>query len=533
VSKPFVPSPQQEAIFADIATGEGHTVVEARAGSSKSTSIELGLAHLPRNTSALVVAFNKPIADAMRDRVKLAQDAGEIPKGVAVSTLHSYGLRQLSYALPKRPTVDKDGEKIRGILIPLLTQAWKEWQPETPEDKKPTLDDVLWGSRGPAKKLLSMAKSTLAMTPEAIDALIDNYELSLSPAISRSALVSVTHKAIDACLENQDVVDYDDMVFFPCALKMAMETYDRVFIDEAQDTSASQVKLALKACERGGRITAVGDNFQAIYQFRGAGSDSIDTIRKKLSAKTLKLTVSYRCARKIVELAQTWVPDFEAAPGAPPGIVREIDFQHANPEAGDFVISRTNAPLVSLFFKFVKEGKRVAIQGRDIGARLRTIVTKADRGTTKGSVPAMLDNVTKWKEKEIARLEKLERDTDNIRDAVGCVFAIADDTSTVDEIYSRIDALFDDDPLKKDASRIVLTTAHRGKGLQRSRVWILRDTFMRNRPRRNKTGGVARDDGGKMIWDPPDQAERNAIYVAVSRAERELIQIRGLPGQEE
>ena len=533
MSKPFTPSPQQEAIFADIAEGEGHTIVEARAGSAKSTSIEMGLAYLPKNTSALVVAFNKPIADEMKIRVKAAQDAKKIPAGVAVSTLHSYGLRQLSYALPKRPTVDKDGEKIREILIPLLTEAWKRWEPETPEDKKPTLDDVLWGSRTPAKKLLSMAKSALAMKPEAIDALIDNYELPLSPSLSRAALVGVTHRALDLCLENQDVVDYDDMIFFPCALKMTMETYDRVFIDEAQDTSVSQVKLALKACEKNGRITAVGDNFQAIYQFRGAGSDSIDSIRKKLDAKTLKLTVSYRCAKKIVELAQTWVPDFEAAPDAPPGIVREIELGYANPEAGDFVISRTNAPLVSLFFKLVKEGKRVAIQGRDIGARLRTIVTKADRGPTKGSVPAMLYNVTAWREKEIARLEKLERDTDNVRDSVGCVFAIAEDTATVDEVYQRIDRLFEDDPLNKDASRIVLTSAHRGKGLQRERVWILRDTFMQSRPRRNKTGGVARDENGKMLWDPPGQVDRNLIYVAVSRAQRELIQIRGLPGGEE
>ena len=532
MSKPFIPSPQQEAIFADVASGEGHTIVEARAGSAKSTSIEMGLSHLPKNKSALVVAFNKPIADAMRDRVKIADAEKKIPGGVAVSTLHSYGLRQLSNALPKRPTVDKDGEKIRGILVPLLTQAWKEWSPESPEDKKPTLDDVLWGSRTPAKKLLSMAKSALAMTPEAIDTLIDNYELPLSPSLSRAALVAVTHKAIDACLENQDVIDYDDMVFFPCALKMAMETYDRVFIDEAQDTSVSQVKLALKACEKGGRITAVGDNFQAIYQFRGAGSDSIETIRKKLDAKTLKLTVSYRCAKKIVELAQTWVPDFEAAPDAPPGIVREIDFPRADPEAGDFVISRTNAPLVSLFFKLVKEGKRVAIQGRDIGARLRTIVTKADRGPGKGNVNAMLSNVMAWREKEIARLDKLERDTDNVRDAVGCIFAIAEDAATVDEVYQRIDRLFEDDPISKDASRIVLTSAHRGKGLERDRVWILRDTFMQSRPRRNKTGGTVRDDGGKTIWDPPGQVDRNLIYVAVSRAKRELIQIRGLPGDD-
>jgi superfamily I DNA/RNA helicase len=525
MSKPFVPSPQQEAIFADIAEGEGHTCVIARAGAAKSTSIEMGLSHLPSEAAkdTLIVAFNKPIADAMKARV---------PAGVTVSTLHSYGLRQLSNALPKRPNVDKEGDKVREILIPLLTQAWRNWEPENPEDKKPSLDDMIWGSRVAAKKLLTMSKSALALKFDAIDALIDDYELPLSPHLTRGALVDLTLKALDASLENQETVDFDDMIFFPCALKMPMDTYARVFIDEAQDTSNSQVKLSLKACEPGGRIMAVGDDRQCIYNFRGAGADSISNIRQKLKAKTLKLTVSFRCARKIVELAREIVPDFEAAPDAPEGIVREVDVGQMDPDAGDFVISRTNAPLVNLFFKLVKDGKRATIQGRDIGARLRTIVSKADRGATKGHVPAMLDNVTKWKEKEIDRLTKLERDTDNVRDAAACVFAIAEEAATVEEVYQRIDKLFEDDPLKKDSNRIVLTSAHRGKGLERDRVWLLRDTFMKSRPRRGKNGQPAVDDNGKMIWDPPDIFEANLLYVGISRARRELIQIRGLPGDE-
>jgi superfamily I DNA/RNA helicase len=524
VSKPFVPSPQQEAIFADVAEGEGHTCVIARAGAAKSTSIEMGLSYLPASVAkdALVVAFNKPIADAMKARV---------PAGVTVQTLHSYGLRQLSHALPKRPTIDADGEKVRRILIPLLTQAWREWEPETPEDKKPTLDDVLWGSRTAAKKLLSMAKSTLALKPGAIDALIDDYELPLSPTLTRAALVDITVKALDASLEDQDTVDFDDMCFFPCALKMSMQTYARVFIDESQDTSNSQVKLALKACDPNGRIMAVGDDRQCLYAFRGAGADSIDNIRRKLNAKTLKLTVSFRCARKIVELARELVPDFEAAPGAPEGIVRDVEIGYLSPDPGDFVISRTNAPLVKLFFQLVRDGKRVAIQGRDIGARLRTIVAKADRGATKGSVSAMLDNVTKWREKEIARLEKLERDTETVRDAAGCVFAIAEECTTVDEVYAKIDSLFEDNGAG-DKGKIVLTNCHLGKGLERDRVWLLRDTFMRSRMRRGKNGAPVLDERGKPIWDPPNIFDENLLYVGISRAKRELIQIRGLPGDD-
>ena len=524
MSKPFVPSPQQEAIFADIAEGEGHTIVTALAGSGKSSTIEAGLSYLPEavGTDALVVAFNKPIADAMKARV------GD---RVAVATLHSYGLRQLSSALPKRPVVDKDGDKVRSILVPLLTEAHKELEPEKGE-KKATLDELLWGSRASAKKLLSLAKGSLAFKPEAIDALIDDYEVAVPEMLPREKLVEITSKAMDLCLEDQETVDFDDMIFFPCALKMPMETYSRVFVDELQDLGPSQVKLSLKACSAGGRVTGVGDPNQQIYSWRGTGDNVIEAVTKKLNAKTLKLTVTFRCAKSIVRLAQTIVPDFEAAPDAPEGIVREIDFAQATPDAGDFVISRTNAPLVALFFKLVKDGKRVAIQGRDIGARLRSIVAKADRGSTKGAVPAMLENVVKWREKEIARLVKLERDTDNVRDAASCVFALADEASDVGEVYSRVDRLFEDNPAG-DSGKIVLTSAHRSKGLQRDRVWLLRDTFMRSRPRRGKNGKPGVDESGKTIWDPPSPEENRILYVAISRAKRELIQIRGLPGGDE
>jgi superfamily I DNA/RNA helicase len=77
-------SPYQLAIFANVATGTGHTVVNAVAGSGKTTSLEEAINHVPRGCSTLFVAFNKSIADELARRM-----AG---KPVAVSTLHSYGL---------------------------------------------------------------------------------------------------------------------------------------------------------------------------------------------------------------------------------------------------------------------------------------------------------------------------------------------------------------------------------------------------------------------------------------------------------
>ncbi|MDO8597532.1 MAG: AAA family ATPase, partial [Sulfuricaulis sp.] len=74
----------QRAVFADTEGGKGHTVVLARAGTGKTTTIVEALSYVPIKLSVLVVAFNKSIATEM---------AARCPKGVEVATLHSYGWR--------------------------------------------------------------------------------------------------------------------------------------------------------------------------------------------------------------------------------------------------------------------------------------------------------------------------------------------------------------------------------------------------------------------------------------------------------
>src|SRR5262249_47785764 len=96
-------------------------------------------------------------------------------------------------------------------------------------------------------------------------------------------------------------IDFDDMIWLPVVLRLSVWTYDRVFVDETQDLNAAQLELALRACRAKGRILAIGDDKQAIYRFRGADSNAVERIIRRLSAKVLPLSVTYRCAQRIVE----------------------------------------------------------------------------------------------------------------------------------------------------------------------------------------------------------------------------------------
>lgn len=481
----FSPSPQQSAIFDNISDGEGNTVIVARAGSGKTTTIMQGMNFIPQRQRqrTLMVAFNKSIATELQSRA---------PEGVQVSTLHSYGLRQISCNLPKRPQIDAD--KMVGIVNRLTANR----------ELKACL-----------RKIASFCKASLSHSKDAIDGVIDTQGILIPMGVDRAEVVDLSRQALRISRDEQSTVDFDDMVWYPAIFDWRCQGYERVFIDETQDLNAAQICLALKSCLVNGRICAVGDDKQAIYGFRGADQAAMPRLIAELNAKVLGLTTTYRCAKSIAELAARYVTDFQAASWAPIGEVREIVgyreiVKGAAP--GDFILSRTNAPLISLTFQFLREGRKVSIQGRDIGARLRGVVVRSGAGTA----VQLCEKIQRWRDLEVERLEKLERDTASVIDTAECLFVLAEGCATTDDVLAKIESLFTDD--EPSARRIVLSSTHKAKGLERDRVWLLRDTYLRGR-RREGNGGV-------VSYDPPSQEEINLFYVAVTRAKNTLVMVR-------
>src|ERR1700722_1305373 len=105
---------------------------------------------------------------------------------------------------------------------------------------------------------------------------------------------------MQACKKDTSRVDFDDMIWIPNVLNLPLNTYDYVFIDEAQDLNIAQINLALNSCAKGGRIISCGDSNQAIYSFRGADSNAVNNIIERCQSKTFPLSVTYRCAKSIV-----------------------------------------------------------------------------------------------------------------------------------------------------------------------------------------------------------------------------------------
>lgn len=457
----------QTNIFADVACGTGHTVVRARAGTGKTTTIVEALKHVPAGLSVLMVAFNKKIAEELQSRV---------PEGrvsIHVKTLHGFGFS----ALMSVRKVRLDQDRVRNHL----------------RDKNPEWS----GERiGALCKAVGLAKGMLASTAEEIDCIIDQFSIDV-PEFARAAFCADAVETLAWCKRDNGTCDFDDMVWLPVVLEIRVPAYDRVFVDETQDLNKAQIELALRACKEGGRIIAVGDDRQAIYGFRGADERAMPALVERLAAKVLPLSVTYRCGRAIVDIAREIVTDYEAAPTNKEGEVVHVgeEVMKRDARAGDFIISRANAPLIGLCLEFLKRGVRANIAGRDVGASLLTIVNKA--GTD--DVVALIKHVDEWCAAECKRLaaKNPPRDSQPIEDRAECINALCEGAKTVSEVRARIESLFSD---KDDSARIMLTTTHKAKGLERERCWILTETY---RPRRSTE-------------------EANLWYVAVTRAKDSL-----------
>jgi DNA helicase-2/ATP-dependent DNA helicase PcrA len=473
-------SPEQEAIFAWIADPRQHLIAEARAGSGKTFSLIEAVRRIPPRARAIFLAFNVERKDDL---------LAKAPKTVDVRTIHSLGMRACQRA--RRVVFDRDkGLKIAQKLIPRAT--WK--------------DMML------LRRAVGIAKATLSSAAPSIDAALDDYELDIPRALTRERFVDAVLACLRAAREDVDTVDYDDQIWHPLIHDYRVEPYDWVFVDEWQDLTKPQMDLVLKAVKPGGHLVAVGDPKQAIYKFAGAGSSAVDSLRKRFETDTLPLTTTYRCAKAIVREAARIVPDIRALPSAREGKVSRAAVFDARPEAGDYVLSRKTAPLVTLAIDAIRRGERAEVRGRKFGEDLEGFV----ESLRAENVHSLLADVSRWHRAEHDRLEKRGRDTTSVDDRKDVLFAVAHKASTVDAVKARIRQLFVDVPRGAEdvaGAATVYSTVHRAKGSERERVFLVESSFM----------------SASEIADNPErfEQEENLLYVAITRARSELTYLEG------
>lgn len=114
-------------------------------------------------------------------------------------------------------------------------------------------------------------------------------------------------RAMNLCDFDDLLVRWHELLVRPEHAEAAQQlraSFDHVLVDEYQDINALQGALVDHMAARCGSLTAVGDDAQSIYAFRGADFEQIaGFLRRHPDASIQKLTINYRSTPQILALA--------------------------------------------------------------------------------------------------------------------------------------------------------------------------------------------------------------------------------------
>ncbi len=271
----------------------------------------------------------------------------------------------------------------------------------------------------------------------------------------------------------------------------------------------------------------MGDPWQAIYGFRGADSEAMARIRadfKVPATNALPLSITYRCPRAVVAMAQKYVPHLQAAPNAQEGEVIECADTQAAFDAtmkamqpGDMGICRANAPLISCALALISEGRRAQIKGRDIGLSITKLMRDLLKKTSAQTVNSLTSACAQYQATQVEKLRMARKDSQaaSVEDRCETLLAILNGAEDLEEVDSRIERLFSD---SDGQGSVVFSSIHKAKGLEANTVvWIGPEI----------TEWITK----KIKTEAGRQQESNLCYVAITRAIETLI-IQPLPRRE-
>ena len=267
----------------------GPCLVLAGAGSGKTRVITHKIARLIQSgleaKRIAAITFTNKAASEMRERAKTL--IGRDAKEVMVCTFHALGvrmLRQNGQALGLKPQFSiLDSDDVTSILKDAggTTDAAtaRQWQ---------------W--------TISLWKNMGLNAQQAESQAADDHARIAARVMARYEERLVAYQS----------VDFDDLIGLPLkllqnhpeVLAQWQQDVGHVLVDEYQDTNATQYELLKLLVGERQRFTAVGDDDQSIYGWRGATLDNLRRLPQDFpQLKVIKLEQNYRSTSAILRAA--------------------------------------------------------------------------------------------------------------------------------------------------------------------------------------------------------------------------------------
>ena len=282
---------------------EGPCLVIAGAGSGKTKVLTHKIAYLMGEKNILpwnilAITFTNKAAKEMKERIELL--VGDAAKDMWVGTFHSICVRIL------RKFIDRIGFDSSFIIFDTSDQ--KTMVKQILKDLQ--LDEKLFSDRSVMSEI-SNAKNEM-LEPE-------TYAVKAHGDFRKEKIAEV-YERYQKRLKENNAIDFDDIINYtikilmenPDVLEYYSNKFQYILVDEYQDTNKSQFTLVTMLASKHGNITAVGDNDQGIYSFRGADISNILNFEKDFpGTKIIKLEQNYRCTGNILKVANAVIKNNE------------------------------------------------------------------------------------------------------------------------------------------------------------------------------------------------------------------------------
>ncbi len=270
---------------------DGPLLVLAGAGSGKTRVITQKISYLveecgysPQHIAA--ITFTNKAAREMQERVS---SKDKPVKGLTICTFHALGvqiMRQEAHRLAYKPQFSiLDSADIAQIIAEIIKSTDKQ------EIRRAQWHLSTWKN--------ALVSPDLALTTAETDT---------------DATYAKIYQRYQDTLKAYQALDFDDLIRLPAELFSTdadmLEKWRKklryLLIDEYQDTNACQYQIVKQLCGLSGAFTAVGDDDQAIYGWRGANVKNLQQLHDDYpNLKVIQLTQNYRSTLRILQAANS------------------------------------------------------------------------------------------------------------------------------------------------------------------------------------------------------------------------------------
>lgn len=290
---------QKDAVFET----EKNILLISGAGSGKTRVVTAKIVYLLNSRGVdpgniLAITFTNKAATEMKARIQ-AEVSQEVSKKLEIRTFHSFGarlLRTLAWKIPGYNSsftiLDSDDQKN------IIKECWESVYSAVLKKNDEILKNLL--------RFIRYCKMAFLLPENSVEdfAVFDIYPLETDEGIK-------IYKAYIDMLRERNAFDFDDLVTVPVRLFREspenceiLKRYKYLLVDEYQDTNDAQNFLVKLLCKSGAVVTAVGDDDQSIYGFRGANIDHINRFPEDFpGAQVMFLNQNYRSSQSILFLA--------------------------------------------------------------------------------------------------------------------------------------------------------------------------------------------------------------------------------------